>query len=1083
MLPKYLGSMHLEDLMKKKIAIALAFIVAIVGIIYLYKKENESTPVDSEINLHRLSSASEEDLKNKVDREVDRGLITDLPDLELMEKLYPDNKAYKKAIFNTYYDQDPNKGLQYAGKVFMETGDRELLKLLADKTSKTFKYSQDSRYEVIKELAEETASRMFGSWKDVFLSPYYNADAPYYLKNTNQVELMDGSDGNLYILVYGATPLQETISKGKKVPANEAEIYKIRKDGQVDLVKKVVNDESAYREIIFRKVGPNIEFSQASSIINLQSEIAFFASSTEEISKANQEILNNLEHNSLNIDWTGYENLAPFAKAYMEEVFKIKNLNAKNSNGDGKSQSLLKKGFLVDLDQDGVLDLVLLTSNFSDTKKTQGLYIYTYANNQAIKIYQYEDTITENSTYNFHLDAGLYEEDGKTFVFLAHTADSGYFVTTNLGLLSKAKGENKIYQEEGYSNVGYMTYLSADGTSNQYEESSFVENSTFIKPNTNESAEEGYYKLRDKLFGPDSNFFITDAKAKVDPKTLAEGETGVEGFEYPARDKRGNLIYEAYDNFLTEDQLLSLLLIPVEQPVDFPIIRRFRIGDQIFPAEILKIRADSTGHINASIFKDQDQVALRKDGDNLVIEKDNKTYTVENPMMDEEGNYYVPFATFKEMGIIAKDQDYIVDLSFDGSLSEQIQGETYEAIKDRVDQELSRGGVKSIRDLELISALEDDFSYKEERIKYYYGENPDKAYYYGRYFYGEEGNSLAIKALDTKDLEILSDQDKLDEFVEDLDDNTNLIEANKAYLNKLLDLYEKAKDSKGDKETAFSIDSGLFYDLDGDGVEEFILKLSLDDELIILAYTYDPDDESLVQIFSESINRRLNQKLEYGVGGQEKTFFILEDYKDDLSRTSLKTYKFEDGELSLDCEVYKTLKADSKEDPIYTFSKKDEDNDRDAEKTFKDLREELFGTSEIYFYSDGQAKNVLFSKYPDFYRLDFESLFKYLLIPENLDFYPAIIRRFKVDDIIYPQGTLKISPESKGYVDLRVLKAIPQVDLKNDSGSFVLKIADKSFDLKDLIEDEDGNSYLSLEEVKDLGLLKEDRGPIILLGK
>ena len=113
-------------------------------------------------------------------------------------------------------------------------------------------------------------------------------------------------------------------------------------------------------------MGQTLEFHQASSIINLQSEIAFIGGSNEEISKENQEILNNLEHNSLNIDWTGYENLAPFAKAYMEEVFKIKNLNAKNSNGDGKSQGLLKKGFLVDLDKDGVLDLVLLTSNSSD---------------------------------------------------------------------------------------------------------------------------------------------------------------------------------------------------------------------------------------------------------------------------------------------------------------------------------------------------------------------------------------------------------------------------------------------------------------------------------------------------------------------------------------------------------------------------------------------------------------------------------------------------------------------------------------------------------------------------------------------
>lgn len=1070
--------------MKKKIAIALAFIVAIVGIIYLYKKENTSSAVDTEITLHRLSSATEEELKNKVDREVGRGLITDLPDLELMEKLYPDNKAYKKALFNTYYDQDPNKGLQYAGKSFMETGDRELLKLLANKTSKTFKYSQDSRFEVIKELAEETASRMFGSWKDVFLSPYYNADAPYYLKNTNQVELMDGADGNLYALVYGATPFQETISKGKKIPANEAEIYKISKDGQVDLVKKIVNDEKDFKEIIYRKVGQTLEFHQASSIINLQSEIAFIGGSTEEISKENQEILDNLEHNSLNIDWTGYENLAPFAKAYMEEVFKIKNLNAKNLSGEGKSQGLLKKGFLVDLDQDGVLDLVLLTSNFSDTKKTQGLYIYTYANNQPVKTYQYEDTITENSTYNFHLDAGLYEEDGKTYVFLAHTADSGYFVTTNLGLLSKAKGENIIYQEEGYSNVGYMTYLAADGTSNQYEETSFVENSTLIKPNTNESAEEGYYKLRDKLFGPDANFFITDAKAKVDPSTLKEGETGVEDFEYPARDKRGNLIYEGYDSYLTEDQLLSLLLIPVEQPVDFPIIRRFRIGDQIFPADILKIRADSTGHINASIFKDQDQVLLRKDGDKLVIEKDAKTYKVEKPLIDEAGSYYIPFATFKEMGIIAKDQGYIVDLSFDDKAAEQIQGESYEDIKARVDEELASGFIKSIRDLELVSTLEDDFTYKEERIKYYQGENQDKAAYYAKKFYGEEGNSLALKTLENKDLDFLSDSDKLDEFIQDLEENTDLNQATKAYLNKLLDLYEKAMDNKGDKEAAFSIDSGSLYDLDGDGQEELILKLSLDDEIIILAYSYDLEDESLVQIFSESINRRLNQRVEYGLGGQARTFFILEDYKDDLSRTSIKTYKLEDGNLVLDREVYKTLKADSKEeDLLYTFSTKDEDNDQEAEKIFKSLRSEFFGASEIYFYTDGEAKNVSFSQYPDLYRLDLESLFKYLLIPENLDFYPAIIRRFKVEDKIYPPSTLKISPDSKGYIDLRVLTALPQVDFKEEDGSSVLKIDDKTFALKALIEDEAGNSYLSLSEVKDLGLFKADQGSIIILGK
>ncbi len=1070
--------------MKKKIAIAMAFIVAIVGIIYLYKKENTSSPVDTEISLHRLSSASEADLKNKVDKEVGRGLITDLEDLELMEKLYPANKDYKKALFNAYYDQDPNKGLQYAGKAFMETGDRDLLKLLSAKTSKTFKYSQDSRFEVIKELAEETASRMFGTWKDVFLSPYYNSDAPYYLKNTNQVELMDGSDGNLYVLVYGATPFQETISKGKKVPANEAEIYKISKDGQVDLVKKFVNDEKDYREIIYRKVGQTLEFHQASSIINLQSEIAFIGGSTEEISKENQEILNNLEHNSLNIDWTGYENLAPFAKAYMEEVFKIKNLNAKNSNGDGKSQGLLKKGFLVDLDKDGVLDLVLLTSNSSETKKTQGLYIYTYTNNQAVKIYQYEDTITENSTYNFHLDAGLYEEDGKTYVFLAHTADSGYFVTTNLGLLSKAVGENTIYQEVGYSNVGYMTYLSAEGKSNQYEETTFVENSTFIKPNSNKSAEEGYYKLRDKLFGPEANFFITDAKAKVDPKTLAEGETGVENFEYPARDKRGNLIYEGYDSYLTEDQLLSLLLIPVEQPVDFPIIRRFRIGDQIFPADILKIRADSTGHINAAIFLDQDQVALRKDGDKLIIEKDGKTYTVEKPLIDEEGSYYIPFETFKEMGIIAKDQGYIVDLSFDGNSGQQIQGETYEEIKARVDGELESESIKSIRDLELVSTLEDDFSYKAERIKYYYGENHDKAYYYAKEFYREAGNSLALKALETPATDFLSDLDKLDEFIESLEENTDLKEANIAYLKKLLDLYEKAQASKGDKEAAFSIDSGLLYDLDGDGQEEFILKLSLDDEILIVAYSYDPEEEDLRRIFSESINRRLNQRVEYGLGGDDKTFFILEDYKDNLSRTSIRTYKIEDGEFSLDQQVYKTLSSNSKEaDLLYTFSSEDQENDSDAEKTFNALRDQLFGASEIYFYSDGEAKDVSFSKYPDAYRLDLENLFKYLLIPQDLHLYPAIIRRFKVEDLIYPQGTLKISSDSRGYVDLRVLKEIPQVDLEEKDGNFTLKIADETFELKDLMEREDGNIYLSLEEVKDLGLFKEDRGSIIILGK
>lgn len=1068
--------------MKKKIAIAMAFIVAIVGIIYLYKKENTRSPVDTEINLHRLSSASEADLKNKVDKEVDRGFITDLSDLELMEKLYPDNKAYKKALFTTYYDQDPNKGLQYAGKAFMETGDREILKLLADKTSKTFKYSQDSRFEVLKDLAEETSSKMFGSWKDVFVSPYYNSDAPYYLKNINQVELMDGSDGNLYILAYGATPFQETISKGKKIPANEAEIYMINKEGQVSLVKKVVNDEKDYREIIYRKVGQNLEFYQASSIINLQSEIAFIGGSTEEISKVNQEILNNLEHNSLNIDWTGYENLAPFAKAYMEEVFKIKNINSKNLSGDSKS--LLKKGYLVDLDQDGVLDLVLLTSNFSDTKKTQGLYIYTYSEGQAIKIYQYEDTITENSTYNFHLDAGLYEEEGKTYVFIAHTADSGYFVTTNLGLLSKGKGENKIYQEEGYSNVGYMTYLSADGSSNQYEETSFVENSTFIKPKSASSDEEGYYKLRDKLFGEDSNFFITDAKAKVDPKTLGEGETGVENFDYPARDKRGNLIYEGYDNFLTEDQLLSLLLIPVEQPVDFPIIRRFRIGDQIFPAEILKIRADSTGHIDASIFKDQDQVTLKKDGDNLIIEKAGQTYTVEKPLKDQEDNYYIPFATFKDMGIISKDQGYIVDLALDGKTSASIQGETYEAIKARVDQEVANETIKSIRDLELVSSLEDDFIYKAERINYYEVESPHKAYFYAKDFYKEEGNSQALKALDLVDLDFLKDQDKLDDLVEALEEDADIKESTKAYLNKLIDLYTKAQASKGDQKDAFSIDSGLIYDLDADGTEEFILKLTLDDEILLLAYAYDEENEKLVQIFSESIDRRFNQRVEYGLGGQAKSFYILEDYKDDLSRTALRTYKLEDGDLILDREVYKTLRENSKEKALtYTFSSKDEENDSSAEKTFKSLRSEIFGPSEIYFYTDGQAKDVSYSKYPDSYRLDLESLFKYLLIPEDLEYYPAIIRRFMVDDLIYPQSSLKISPDSKGYVELRVLGALGQVDFNEEAGKYSLSVGEETFDLKDLIEDEEGNSYLSLEEVKDLGLVKEDRGPIIVLGK
>lgn len=1065
--------------MKKKIGIVIALAVILVGIIYAYNnKDRFTSKTDGNLNLNSLSTYTEEEIKSRVDREVARGKVSNLSDLELMEKIYPDKSDYKAALFNTYYNQDPNKGLKYAGEVYMSSGNIDILKLVDQKTSKAINFTADKRFESLKEIAEKAAGNFFGSWRDIFTSPNPNNEAPFYLRNVIQVELMEAGTGYLYVLVHGNTPFQEAIDGGENLTAKESGIYKINKGGEVSFVQKFVNDDNMYKEIIYKKVGQELQFFQSNSPINLENEIAFFGANNTEVERINTELLTSLEHNSVAVDWTGYENLAPFAKQYMEEILKIKNANLANTTKDGKEPSFLKKGFLIDLDGDGVLEMVLITNNKTESTKTQAIYVYTYSENKAVNIFKYEDFSQTGLGYSFDIDGGILEEDNKKYLYIAHTENSGYVTNTNLGILTKEVGKNQLLQEEGYSNVAFMTYLSPNGKTSEYEKANFVSDSRFIKPNTVTNFQEGYYDLEKRIFGDSTDLFITDARAKVDPASLKEGETGVEDFKAPSRDTNDNLIFDGYDkNMLIEGQLLSLLLIPTEKVVDVPIIRRFRVDGEIFPADILKIRADSTGHVNASIFKGVEGFSLSKEGDNLKITKGNKSYLVEKPMVDEEGNYYVPFTTLKEMGIIARDLGYIVDLSFDGKAVQGVASSTIEDIKAKVDGEIKRGNIESTNDLELVSTMYDDVIYKQKRIDLYHKEYENKALNYAKDFFKEKGDHVFLKGLDTMALDFL-DEDN-DENLEEFLGAKNISKLSKSYIEKLREIEKLIKEDEEGK-----IEAGYIYDFDKDGLEELILQLQIKDEIIILGYSYNAEKEEAEKIISESINRRTSQKVNIGVfeEGDKSYLYLVEDYKDKVSETAIKLYEMEENQFKLVKDIYKIYDENKEETYSYQAGGESSDKTRDYEKDFKELREKLFKDNEVYFYSDGVVTDVEYSKYPNNYKMTLENMYRYLLVESDEDIKPALIRRFIIDKGIYPAGVLKISTDSTGYVNSLILNDIKEVEVTTEENKVTIKNGEKTKTISQTITDDEGNIYIPLSVIKEEGLVLEDKGNLIVLG-